>query len=41
MDWLINFITERPVMFVRYLCGALLIIAGIITFVVNKYRDRH
>lgn len=38
MDWLIDFIAERPVMFVRYLCGVLLIIGGVISYI--KYRGR-
>ena len=36
MTWLIDFITERPVMFVRYVCYIVIVVIGIIGFIFKR-----
>lgn len=40
MTWLIDFITERPVMFARYVCYIAVAVAAVVGFVIKGTRKR-
>lgn len=40
MTWLIDFITERPVMFARYVCYIVVAVAAVVGFIIKAARKR-
>ena len=40
MKWLIDFITERPVMFARYVCYIVVAVAAVVGIVMKKVKNR-
>lgn len=41
MNWLVEFMKERPALFARYVCYIILAVAGIVAFLRKNYRKKH
>lgn len=40
MEWLIDFITERPVMFARYVCFIAVAVAAVVGVVIKQKKSK-